>query len=881
MRIPSTFIIAILLLLAVKATAAYADEISGTVIAQKDGKPLEGAVVTLSRQSGGILAFRQTDSDGNFSISLPVAVTDTLRIDIRLLGYKSVRILPPFAENMVVRMEEEYFEIPEAVVTAQKMEISNDTIRYYAPTLVTQGDRVLGDILTKLHGVTVSRDGFVQYLGRNISRMYIDSTDLLESRYNIATMNIDPRDIKSIEIYERHQHIKSLRGITSPNRAAINIILKDDAKGKWLGRLSAEAGGSTQKPWIPYSGRIFAMNVGGKIQSINSAETDASGKNIAVSLNPSTLSKMQEGLEFQYRYTPIDYLNISHTKAPLDDTRTRFNTTYTASTDSKFKAGNTLLGISGKFEHESLNSESTVRNIYDNGDGTVTDFTEINSVGSGEYYGSADLSAEINNSKFYFKDKLRLELEGSDADGHLDGTAVRDQDAAARNINLMNNMSFTMPYRNKHILNIKMFTQYIQQDESTSVIGPSEDSPAVQDIAGKYFYNTISYDHTLRLGRKWILATSTHLNYLYRNFNTSLNGLSLSGDAPAPITDNAVRLQYIQPKENLYLEFTHGKFSVGLGADIWYQYINSIMQEEERTDHNNLAFNPHLRLEYTFGPRFNISATALYALSEVNEQQLYEGLIMTNYKYLTQGRTELTQTPQWSSSLQLKYNDPAIGWAVDASASYSGSHSFTSTRYFIDDYIVNVMSNDITDYESAAANASVTKTFLDAGTKITASFNFSNTSSTINQNGIDYLYTGRNYGASLSLIGNISTWMGFNYNGSYNFSRYSTDGLWTSSGNHSSTHNLTLNFFPHKKLDISVSAEYYLDDTEGRDLSQTIFLDASVSYSISEKLRLFLTARNLLDSREYVYSALMPLQSIYYEYRIRPLNALLGLELIF
>ena len=138
MRISSTFIIAILLLLAVKATAAYADGISGTVIAQKDGKPLEGAVVTLSRQSGSILAFRQTDSDGSFSISLPVTVTDTLRIDIRLLGYKSVRILPPFAENMVVRMEEEYFEIPEAVVTAQKMEISNDTIRYYAPTLVTR-----------------------------------------------------------------------------------------------------------------------------------------------------------------------------------------------------------------------------------------------------------------------------------------------------------------------------------------------------------------------------------------------------------------------------------------------------------------------------------------------------------------------------------------------------------------------------------------------------------------------------------------------------------------------------------------------------------------------------------------------------------------------
>lgn len=40
-------------------------------------------------------------------------------------------------------------------------------------------------------------------------------------------------------------------------------------------------------------------------------------------------------------------------------------------------------------------------------------------------------------------------------------------------------------------------------------------------------------------------------------------------------------------------------------------------------------------------------------------------------------------------------------------------------------------------------------------------------------------------------------------------------------------------------------------------------------------------AMNLLDSKTYYYTMLKPLQFVYYEYGIRPLNALLGLEVKF
>ena len=242
-----------------------ADEITGTVLALNDGKPLAGVVVTLRDSSGRIFDFLQTGEDGRFTLEWNG--TDKPHIEARLMGFKTATLTAPFPDPVILRLEEDPFTLPEVTVRAEKMEIEGDTIRYYMETLLEPGDRVLGDVLTKLTGVDVSEDGYVQYLGRGISRMYIDSTDLLESQYNLATLNLKPEDIKSIEIYEGHQHIKALRGKIRPQQAAINILLKDHAKGKWLATVKAEAGGSTQKPWVPYSASGLLMNVGGKMQT--------------------------------------------------------------------------------------------------------------------------------------------------------------------------------------------------------------------------------------------------------------------------------------------------------------------------------------------------------------------------------------------------------------------------------------------------------------------------------------------------------------------------------------------------------------------------------------------------------------------------------------
>ena len=79
------------------------------------------------------------------------------------------------------------------------------------------------------------------------------------------------------------------------------------------------------------------MNVSRKFQTINTFRTDATGNNIIRSmefLSPDVTSSPQPTDDFYNRYRPKDYLGLSFFSAPLEDSRTRFNTSYSISTDN-------------------------------------------------------------------------------------------------------------------------------------------------------------------------------------------------------------------------------------------------------------------------------------------------------------------------------------------------------------------------------------------------------------------------------------------------------------------------------------------------------------------------------------------------------------------
>ena len=264
----------ILLLASVSLLSAGAQEVSGFVRDSLSGELLPGAFVMLMDSTGRVLEYGGTDSDGIFVLTVSKAEAGSF-IEVSMMGYAPKKLYSPFQDRYEVALREEALSLETLVVKAEKVRLRGDTIEYSVPTYVSQDDRSLGDILKKLPGIDVTKEGRVRYQGKEIGKMYIEGRDLLGSRYNIATQNIDPRDLAAIDIYENHQPVKALDGAVESNIASINIRLKEGAKGKWTGALQGEAGYSTAAPHVPYSAGAFGMFIGRNYQSISTAKTDA------------------------------------------------------------------------------------------------------------------------------------------------------------------------------------------------------------------------------------------------------------------------------------------------------------------------------------------------------------------------------------------------------------------------------------------------------------------------------------------------------------------------------------------------------------------------------------------------------------------------------
>ena len=80
-------------------------------------------------------------------------------------------------------------------------------------------------------GIEVKSDGQIIYNGQWINEFYIEGLDMLGSNYGVATKNIDAHDIGTVQILEDHQDVKMLQGVRRGAAPAMNIRLKQSAKG--------------------------------------------------------------------------------------------------------------------------------------------------------------------------------------------------------------------------------------------------------------------------------------------------------------------------------------------------------------------------------------------------------------------------------------------------------------------------------------------------------------------------------------------------------------------------------------------------------------------------------------------------------------------------
>ncbi|SEW10829.1 Outer membrane receptor proteins, mostly Fe transport [Chitinophaga sp. YR573] len=238
------------LFLFVLITKAQQGQIKGLLTDSTATNPLADATVALLYGSDSSLAATVfTDKKGAFSI--PGVAMGNYRVYITYLGYKpifkSITVSPakPVVDMGNVQLKGKGITLNEVEIVQEvpPVVVKIDTLEFNAGSFKTRENAVVEDLLKKLPGVTIDKDGVITAQGETVKRVLVDGKPFFGDDPKLATKNLPADIIDKIQLIDRKSDQAQFTGIDDGNtEKAINITIKKDKKHGVFGRASAGYG---------------------------------------------------------------------------------------------------------------------------------------------------------------------------------------------------------------------------------------------------------------------------------------------------------------------------------------------------------------------------------------------------------------------------------------------------------------------------------------------------------------------------------------------------------------------------------------------------------------------------------------------------------------
>jgi len=229
------------------AAQTKAGTASGRALNAKDKTPIEYASVAVKKLFGdsSVAGVGTTSQTGTFSITnLPVG---KYRLFIAYLGLKSVNkdfeltATTPGINFGDLNMEDTGVDLKAVEVKGEipPVKVKKDTLEFNAAAFKVKENAVVEDVLKKLPGVDVAKDGTITAQGETIKKVRVDGKDFMGSDPLLATRNLPADMIDKIQIIDDMSDQSKFSGIDDGNREKIiNITTRQDKKNGFFGNSS-------------------------------------------------------------------------------------------------------------------------------------------------------------------------------------------------------------------------------------------------------------------------------------------------------------------------------------------------------------------------------------------------------------------------------------------------------------------------------------------------------------------------------------------------------------------------------------------------------------------------------------------------------------------
>jgi hypothetical protein len=241
----------VLVIIAASMQAQNTGTIKGKLIDSVGKQILKDASVTiLDAKDSTLEVFGLTKQDGSFSIE-NISFGDMI-IQIKFAGYEAYSKKINFSKASPrvdlgnIYLKQAANDLGNVTVTQSPMTIKKDTVEFNASSFKTKPNAVMEDLLKKLPGVQVDKDGTVKAQGEQVQRVLVDGKRFFGDDPKLATKNLPPDMIDKIQVFDALSDQSAFTGFDDGNRVkTINITTKKDKRKGYFGRATVGAGAST------------------------------------------------------------------------------------------------------------------------------------------------------------------------------------------------------------------------------------------------------------------------------------------------------------------------------------------------------------------------------------------------------------------------------------------------------------------------------------------------------------------------------------------------------------------------------------------------------------------------------------------------------------
>ncbi|HYO22614.1 MAG TPA: TonB-dependent receptor [Flavisolibacter sp.] len=728
-------------------TASYAQDIFQVkgLVADTSGQPLGGVTVKILYGKDSALSI--TDKSGAFLFQKVQAAQ--FNIAATYLG------LHPFTQNYTKTNTSSIFQVEPIILVPASMQmdsivirsvrpiiIKEDTVQYDVSAYKVREGAPIEDVIKKLPGVTVDKDGNVEAQGKKVSRVRVNGKDFFGGDLQTATQNLPADVIQNIQIIDDYGDQANLTGIkTGEPEKIININTQPNKNKGSFGNATAAVGNEGR-----FAGNIFLNNFDGERQSSILGAVNNTNANL-FNFNGGGRGGGARGANFgsEGRGGGGGGFGITLSQSVGLNFRDKWGEKMSVYGSYSFSARNTEVSSSSfsrdldstrSTQRESVSRNSSMNHrLTWNMEYAMDSFNFLKITPYASYSKSESISrswSEIKTRRAYTLNNGNGNSESSSP--NAGGNLFYNHRFGRRGRNL--SVNFSLDYSNNDADRYSN-NSYYDVDSSRGFLR-TRDTLQIQDI-GNISRNTrtnarVSYSEPLNAASNTFLEVSYDWNKSttesIRNVFDLIDSVSKTGSFNKN-QSNEFNYQFITNRAGISIKSNREKYNYNIGVQVQPSSLKGrSVSTGANTSYSNINWVPSARFVYNFARNNSLTATVNGSAREPGFMQLQPIADSSNLNNIVVGNPNLKN--EFTNRFSLQYNrfDPKAGSSLFLNFSYDKTYDrIVSSRDTLEGGTRRIISYLNTDgFYGYNGNASYTKPFSNRkfSATITMSGNFDN-----------------------------------------------------------------------------------------------------------------------------------------------------------